>query len=324
MQRFLDLGVLSQEGLWLRFIKAFLSAQVSAQSTVYIAIDRTSWGMVNLLVVSVIWQHRAIPLCWTRLDKLGSSHYDEQTAILSKALSILSGYTVVTLGDREFCSVDLARWLGEQGGYFCLRLKASTQIQTGDEEWKALSKLGLTPGHQVFFNQVTVTKTKGFGAGHVAGKWKRRYRGFAPDEPWFILTNLNTLDEAISAYQKRFSIEEMFRDFKLGGYCLESCKLEGKRFMAMFLLVAIAYTCASSQGQQLKRKALQKYIARPEQAQRAAKRHSAFHVGLAAHRWVPFWLSCQVHVQALMRLNRNKIDDYRRGLKAIDAVLSTL
>jgi Transposase DDE domain len=324
MQRFLALGVLASQTLWLSFIKAFVLAQIPTPQTVYVAIDRTGWGLVNLLMVSLIWNHRAIPLCWVRLDKLGSSHYDEQIAVLSQGLSILSAYTVVTLGDREFCSVDLARWLGEQGGYFCLRLKASTQIQVGNEEWQALSKLGLTPGHQVFFNQVSVTKTKGFGAGRVAGKWKRRYRGFAPDEPWFILTNLNNLDEAIFAYQKRFGIEEMFRDWKLGGYCLESCRLEGKRFMAMVLLVAIAYTCATIQGQQLKRKALQKYIARPEQGQRGQRRHSAFHVGLAAHRWVPFWLNCQIHVQALMRLNRNKIDDYCRGLKAINAVLSTL
>ena len=324
MQRFLSLGVLADKGLWLSFIRTFLMEKIPAQYTVYVAIDRTGWRWMNLLVVSLIWNKRAIPLCWRRLDKRGSSHYQEQTALLSEALSILSDYRVVVLGDREFCSVDLARWLGKQNCYFCLRLKGSTQIQLQDAQWKALSQLGLTPGHQVFFNQVKVTKTKGFGAGHVVGKWKRHYQGFAPNEPWFILTNLNSLDAAISAYQKRFSIEEMFRDLKSGGYCLESCRLEGKRFMAMFLLVAIAYTCATTQGQQLKRKALQKYIARPEQGYRGQRRHSAFHVGLAAHRWLPFWESCQPDVQALMRLNRNKIDDYRRGLKAIETVLSTL
>jgi hypothetical protein len=324
MQRLLSLGALASEELWLKFIQAFLLAQIAPKQTVYVAIDRTGWKLVNLLVVSIIWNNRAIPLAWVRLDKLGSSHYDEQTALLSKALSSLSAYTVVVLGDREFCSVDLARWLGEQQAYFCLRLKASTQIQIADEEWKTLSKLGLTPGHHVFFNQVSVTKTKGFGAGRVAGKWKRRYRGFAPDEPWFILTNLNSLDEAILAYQKRFGIEEMFRDLKSGGYCLESCQLDGKRFMAMFLIVAMAYTCATTQGQQLKRKALQKYITRPEKKQGGLRRHSAFHVGLAAHRWVPFWECCQAHVQALMRLNRNKIDDYSKGLKAMATILATL
>lgn len=324
MQRFLDLGVLAGEGLWSRLIETFLSVHIAKTSTVSVAIDRTGWGHYNLLMVSLIWRKRAIPVAWIRLDKLGSTNHDEQTTVLSNALSYLADYTVVVLGDREFCSVDLARWLGEQNAYFCLRLKASTLIQTTDDSWCSLSALGLTPGTQVFFNQVSVTKTKGFGEGRVVGKWKRRYRGFAPDEPWFILTNLNSLDEAIKSYQKRFSIEQMFRDWKSGGYCLESCRLEGKRFMTMVLLVAIAYLCATTQGQRLKHKALQHYIARPESIQGTHKRHSAFHIGLAAHRWIPFWFSCQQHVQTLMMLNRNKIADYLRGLKAIDAVLATL
>ncbi|NET40030.1 MAG: IS4 family transposase, partial [Cyanothece sp. SIO1E1] len=229
MQRFLRLGVLAHQALWLSLIETFLAAHLSAQSQVCVAIDRTSWRDINLLMVSLIWQGRAIPLYWQRLDKLGSSNLAEQTAVLERALSMLSDYTVVVLGDREFCSVDLARWLGAQGAYFCLRLKASTQFQIGDEPWQALSQIGLTPGTHCFFNQVTVTQSKGFGAGHLAGKWKRRYRGFAPDEPWFILTNLDSLEAAILAYQKRFGIEEMFRDLKSGGYSLESCRLDGKR-----------------------------------------------------------------------------------------------
>lgn len=290
----------------------------------YVAIDRTGWREVNVLMVSLIWHKRAIPIAWICLDKLGCSNYNEQIRVLTTALTYLSAYRVVVLGDREFCSVELGRWLGEQGCYFCLRLKASTQIKTEKSDWRALCQLGLQPGSQVFFNEVSVAKTKGFGGARVAGKWKRRYRGFAPEEPWFILTNLDSLDAAILAYQKRFSIEQLFRDLKLGGYCLEGCRLEGKRFMAMLLLIAIAYTCATTQGQQLKRKALQQYVARPEQPGRSRKRHSAFRVGLAAHRWVPLWDECQPLVETLMRLNPGKIHYYLKGLRAMNAVLAAL
>ena len=62
--------------------------------------------------------------------------------------------------------------------------------------------------------------------------------------------------------------KEMFRDFKLGSYRLEDCRAEGKRSLAIVLLIAIAYLCASTQGQRLKQKALQKYIARSETAGR--------------------------------------------------------
>ncbi len=158
------------------------------------------------------------------------------------------------------------------------------QIQPDGQDWIALGQLGLSPGTRCFFNQITVTESKGFGPVQVAGKWKRRYDGFAPDEPWFILTNLDTLDAAILAYQRRFSIEEMFRDLKSGSYSLEHTCVDGKRFMTMVLLIATAYLCSTTQGQQLKQMALQKYIARPETTGCPHKRHSAFYVGLNAYR----------------------------------------
>jgi len=43
---------------------------------------------------------------------------------------------------------------------------------------------------------------------------KKNSRGFQTKEPWYILTNFEDLETAIMAYQKRFDIEEMFRDFK--------------------------------------------------------------------------------------------------------------
>ena len=313
------------DSLWLGLFACFLSCQkIATGSTVYIAIDRTSWGNINLLMVSLIWHKRGIPVYWQRLETLGNSSLDAQQRVLKKALSMLLDYKVVVLGDREFCSVDLARWLGERSAYFCLRQKKSTHIQPDGEDWIALGALGLAPGTTCFFNQITVAESKGFGPAQVAGKWKRRYAGFAPEEPWFILTNLDSLDAAISAYQKRFSIEQMFRDLKSGGYSLENTRVDGKRFMTMLLLIAIAYTCVTSQGQQLKRRALQQYIARPETTGRKHKRHSAFHVGLAAYRWVPFWSRCQHQIQALLRLDRNKIRYHLRGLKAINAVISSL
>jgi len=292
------------------------------QTTLYVAIDRTTWREVNLLMASVIWKGRAIPLYWQLMENLGNSDYAEQTQLLAKALPMLSAGKVVVLGDREFCSVDLAKWLGEKGYYFCLRQKKSTWMKADGDDWEKLAALGLKPGTQCFYNTLTLTKSKGFGTAHLVGKWKRRYRGFAPEEPWFILTNLDTLDAAIQAYQKRFDIEEMFRDLKSGGYSLERCRAQGKRFLAIVLLIAIAYTCTTSQGQALKQKALQKYIARPERYDQPYRRHSAFHVGLAAHRWVPFWPRCQQQVFELLALDRNKLTYHLKGLKAMDAVLS--
>ncbi|MDJ0671721.1 MAG: transposase, partial [Microcystis sp. M53598_WE2] len=81
-----------------------------------------------------------------------------------------------------------------------------------------MRELGLSPRTQLFLNDVNITKEQGFGQFNLAGKWKKNYRGFQTKEPWYILTNFGDLETAIIADQKRFDIEEMFRDFKSGGY----------------------------------------------------------------------------------------------------------
>jgi len=69
---------------------------------------------------------------------------------------------------------------------------------------------------------------------------------------------------------------------------------------------------------------MQQSLARPETKRPNQKRHSAFHIGLTAYRWVPFWHRCQTQVQTLMRLDRNKIEYHLRGLRAIETVLNAL
>ncbi len=148
-------------------------------------------------------------------------------------LSLLKGYKIVVLGDREFCSVRLGNWLLQEQVYFCLRLKHNEYVQLEDDIWLELSALGLAPGSSLYFNDVSVTKQKGFGPFNLAAKWKRKYQGYAADEGWFILTNLENLESAVKAYQKRFDIEEMFRDWKLGGYNLEGTRVSGERFRSV-------------------------------------------------------------------------------------------
>ncbi len=291
----------------------------------YLAIDRTRWATVNLLFVSLIWQHRAIPIWFVSLDKKGSSNYQEQTQVLGQVVQRLSPYTLVLLGDREFCSVKLGRWLSETKVYYCLRLKRNTEIGLAEELVQQLQDLGLTPGQKLFLNEVRVTQNKGFGTFNVAAKWKRRYRGFAPDEAWFILTNFEDLPTAISSYQKRFSIEEMFRDLKLGGYCLEGCQARGKRLIAIVILISIAYSSSTLQGQTFKRQGLQGYVTRPESKTSGRKRHSAFRVGFSAYRWAVNGDDILSGlVEMLMRLSPNKRPEYNRGRRAMELVFHGL
>jgi hypothetical protein len=202
-------------------------------------------------------------------------------------------------------------------------LKRSEFVEYEKDIWIELNNLGLVPGVSFFIKGVKVTKSKGFFSFNVACKWKRKINGVAPKEGWFILTSFDSLESAISAYKQRFDIEEMFRDFKKGGYNLEDTNVGGERFLTLVLLIAIAYTSATIQGQQIKRKGIQKYVARVKEYGRSERRHSSFYVGLYGQTWVNFKDVCIELVAELMRLNLNKRKYYQLGLRAMKLIEST-
>ena len=185
LKRFLKLEILNIEKIWFLCLKEMLKQQerFTIKGLVYIAIDRTSWGAINILMVSLIYDKRAIPIYWEILDKKGSSNLEEQQRVLGKILTVLSGHKIVVLGDREFCSVSLGKWLQKQSLYFCLRQKKSTNVKTKEGIYQEMRELGLSPGTQLFLNDVNITKEQGFGQFNLAGKWKKNYGGFQTKEP---------------------------------------------------------------------------------------------------------------------------------------------
>lgn len=322
IQRFLLLPNLTIEKIWFPIVTTWLEMNFTSDKIIYLVIDRTNWACVNLFMVSVVWDKRAFPIYFTLLPKLGSSNIDEQKAILSKVLPTFNNYKICVLGDREFCSVKLANWLRDSNVSFCLRLKKNHFVEMQAEVWLELNDLGLAPGISFFVKGVKVTKIKGFVSFNVACKWKRKILGVAPEEGWFILTTLETLELAIAAYKQRFDIEEMFRDFKSGGYNLEDTNVSGERLISLILLIAIAYTSATIQGQKIKRKGVQKYVGRVKEYGRTQRRHSSFYIGLYGQTWVNFMEECKDLVIILIKLSCNKRQYYQRGLRAMELILA--
>lgn len=76
-------------------------------------------------MISLVWNSRAIPLSWQFLSHKGNSSFTEQQKLFTSVLPQLLDYQITVLGDREFCSVELGQWLGNQGLSICLRLRHS-------------------------------------------------------------------------------------------------------------------------------------------------------------------------------------------------------
>lgn len=322
VKRFLSLPKLTIKKIWLPLIEVWLETYFEEKEILYLVIDRTKWAGINLLMLSIVWEKRAIPIHFELLKQKGNSNFHQQTEALTEILAIVQRYKICVLGDREFCSIKLAGWLQQQGVSFCLRLRKNEFIQQESDIWLALKDLGLAPGLSLFLRGVKITKVSGFGHFNLACKWQRKLQGSAATEGWFILTDLAELQAAITAYKQRFDIEEMFRDFKTGGYNLEDTKVSGERLITLILLIALAYTSATIQGQQIQRKGVQEYVGRVKEKSRTTRRHSSFYIGLYGYTWVSFMDNCQSLVTQLMRLHPNKRKYYQQGQRAMRLVQS--
>ena len=199
-----------------------------------------------------------------------------------------------------------------------MRQKKTTNLSEDEELYQEMRALGLVRGTSLFFNEVNVTKMKGIGGFNLACKWKKTYKDFKTKEPWFILTNLGSLEEAITSYQKRFGIEELFRDLKSGGYNLEGTNLGVERLSKLLIITAIAHTSAILQGKELKKKGIQKYIVRPKSSRTSKGRHSSFYIGQHLHLWVGLQQMYEKIIEELMQISRHRLKDYIQGGRAME------
>ena len=160
LQRFLKLPQLRVKLLWFPLIKHIIKQEFSRKNKnrhqrrklkklrhlghLLLVIDRTDWKGRNLLVASVICGKRALPVYWILLDKKGSSNLGEQKKFLKPVLKLLKSYPVVVIGDREFQSVQLGKWLDEKGIAFILRQKKGTSLLlSGEDKYQPLKALDI-------------------------------------------------------------------------------------------------------------------------------------------------------------------------------------
>jgi hypothetical protein len=139
---------------------------------------------------------------------------------------------------------------------------------------------------------------------------------------WYLLTNLGDLKQSIDTFKCRSGIEAMFKNCKTGGYNLENSHANNQRLNSLILLIAIAYSCALLQGQKIKRMGIQKYVGRLTEYRRSIRRHSSFWIGLYGQCWVVGIEFCQDIIIELMRIRRNKLPFFQRGMRAMSLILS--
>ena len=193
----------------------------------------------QLLLISVAYRRRAVPIAWTWIPSArGHSSAWRQLALLAYVRQLLPSDTPVLLvGDAEFGAVEVQDRVDAWGWKYVLRQKSNNQVRRNAQDaWQDFGSLVQKPGQRVWWPNACLTV-----------KHERRvnllaYWQVGETEAWFLATNLPTPADTVRAYHRRMWTEETFGDLKGHGFHLGSTHLRHfERLSHLTLLVVLLY-----------------------------------------------------------------------------------
>ncbi len=276
IRRFLDNPRITQATHYRPIARAAL-AGVTHQR-VDLALDRVLLQeRHNLLVASVGFRRRSVPLAWQALDHVGSSDLDDQKAVLTAALAEVPAETKVTVhADSEFRSVALFQWLRAQGHDAMLSIRGRTYVyDTADavSGQTLLERVGQRTD-VVYLNGGAVTEER-YGPVNVFAWWSKDDNG----KPLLraVMTNLSATPRTKQRGRKRMWIETGFRDWQSGGFHLDQTGIQDReRLVRLLIPVLIAYIWVVSIGRWVVKRGYRRLI---DHGAARAWRYSLFQLG---------------------------------------------
>jgi hypothetical protein len=191
------------------------------------------------LMLHVVYKGRALPLAWqVRKGKKGHFPESMHIALVEQVQAwIPLGAAVVLLGDGEFDGTGLQHTVAEAGWSYVCRTGCHMTASWQGETFR-LDTLGtcIKPGTLVAFSDVHFTEAA-YGPIMLICCWATGYQ-----EPLYLVSNMDTAEEAARLYAKRFRIETFFSDQKSRGFHLHKSHIADATRLARLLIAAcLAY-----------------------------------------------------------------------------------
>ena len=165
----------------------------------------------QILMLSVRWGERALPLAWRVAETEGAIGFATQQELLEVVAGWLSvGQAVILLADRFYGTPEMICWCGDRGWDYRLRLKGNLVARLGATR-TTTGALALSGGH--YFENIILT-----------GKRITTNLGIIRDpghRPWIIAMSAKPGYLTTLGYAARWGIEPMFSDFKSRGFGLQ-------------------------------------------------------------------------------------------------------
>ena len=241
---------ITPEALWLPFARAVLTSL--AQAPLTILLDGTTAGRgCVVLMASVLYHGRAIPLLWTVVTgKKGHLPEEVHCALIRRLRDqIPADASVTVLGDGEFDGIALQALLRTANWAYVCRTGTNILISAANRVF-TVGDLPLKQGEAVYLADVRMT-AKLYGPVLLIGVWEAKHK-----EPLYLITSLSDADEALRRYRLRFRIECMFTTHKSRGFRIDKSHLHvPERLARLLIATSLAYlwihaTAVSAQAQE--------------------------------------------------------------------------
>lgn len=222
---------------FLPFIAPLLSS-LAARGPLLLAIDSSEVGRgCGVLLVSVIYKKRALPLAWLVVHG-HKGHFPEETHIqlVAQVQAVVPAEAaIIFLGDGEFDGIGLQAVIADYGWVYVCRTAANVHLE-GEDEPFSLTDLYVEPGGCIGLHDVVFTGER-YGPVQVIIQWQKGYQ-----EPLYLVTNMELTEEACYWYAKRFRIETFFSDQKSRGVNLHKSHIADPARLARLMIAAcLAY-----------------------------------------------------------------------------------
>lgn len=212
LSRFLANLRFQPEKLFSFWIK-WCSQQFVQNDQLLIALDWTTLpGNFQCLMAAIPFSGRAIPLYFhlTTYHQFENSQNLIEERLVKILLKLLpKEVKPVLIADRGFGRAQFFQFLQTLKVDFVIRVKGEVWITLESKVRRKLSKMRLKPHRPRWYLNIAYREDDKVTGLNLAAT-------IAPesDDPWFLITTLASKEEAIACYEKRFQIEEFFKDTK--------------------------------------------------------------------------------------------------------------
>jgi hypothetical protein len=189
------------------------------------------------LMLSVVYHGRALPLCWVVVrGKKGHFPESMHQELLSQVQAIMpEGARVCFLGDGEFDGTKLQAELRRSTWRYVCRTARTLLVSAYGVSFH-IADINPQRGEALAVTPAWITALH-YGPVSTLAVWEEPY-----EEPIYLLTNMENLDEAVQLYKLRPHIETFFSDQKSRGFNIDKSHLsEPARLSRLLIATCLAY-----------------------------------------------------------------------------------